>query len=200
MANRLLIKPFAVALLGASFTLFANSTAQTKPGEWTPEVMLRLRVPGNVRVSPDGERVAFTLTEAMVAGEKSEYLTRIYIANSNGSGQLQLTRGEHSATDPQWSPDGKWIAFISNRTGKSYVWIFSADLSISKDVSRVERLEILEANNPVFDEPTLGAVVKDTFYWIANSQWGAIDDKGQLAPPEKLQDPIVLKSRLNKPW
>jgi hypothetical protein len=46
------------------------------------------------------------------------------------------------------------------------------------------------------DEPTLGVLVKDKFYLIANSQWGAIDEKGQLAPPEKLKEHVVLKINL----
>jgi hypothetical protein len=69
-------------------------------------------------------------------------------------------------------------------------------LSLSGDMSRIERLEIIEANNPLFDEPTLGVLVKDTFYLIANSQWGMIDEKGQLAPAEKLKEPVVLKIKL----
>ncbi|HEV7373133.1 MAG TPA: hypothetical protein VGN95_00290 [Pyrinomonadaceae bacterium] len=69
-------------------------------------------------------------------------------------------------------------------------------LSLSRDMSRIERLETIEANNPLFDEPTLGVLVKDTFYLIANSQWGMIDEKGQLAPAEKLKEPVVLKIKL----
>jgi hypothetical protein len=69
-------------------------------------------------------------------------------------------------------------------------------LSLSRDRSRIERLETIEANNPLFDEPTLGVLVKDTFYLIANSQWGMIDEKGQLAPAEKLKEPVVLKIKL----
>jgi hypothetical protein len=69
-------------------------------------------------------------------------------------------------------------------------------LSLSGDLSRIERLETIEANNPLFDEPTLGVLVKDTFYLIANSQWGMIDEKGQLAPAEKLKEPVVLKIKL----
>lgn len=38
--------------------------------------------------------------------------------------------------------------------------------------------------------------VKDTFYYITNSQWGAINDKGELAPAEKLRDPVILKVKL----
>jgi sugar lactone lactonase YvrE len=69
-------------------------------------------------------------------------------------------------------------------------------MKLSPDYSKVEKLEVLEANSPVFDEPTLGVVVGDRFYFIANSQWGAIDAKGQLAPPEKLRDPVVLSIKL----
>ena len=67
---------------------------------------------------------------------------------------------------------------------------------LSDDFKRVERLQVIEANNPVFDEPTLGVIVKDSFYFIANSQWGLVDDKGQLGPADKLADPIILKMKL----
>lgn len=69
-------------------------------------------------------------------------------------------------------------------------------LTLNRDLTRFDRFEIIEANNPVFDEPTLGVLVKDVFYFVANSQWGAIDQSGQLAPPEKLKDPTVLKVKL----
>jgi hypothetical protein len=57
-------------------------------------------------------------------------------------------------------------------------------LFLSKDLSRVERFETVAANQPAFDEPTLGVLVKDHFYFIANSQWGALDEQGRLAPPK----------------
>ena len=69
-------------------------------------------------------------------------------------------------------------------------------LSLNRNGDAVERFDVLEANNPLFDEPTLGVVVKDTFYYVANSQWGAIDNKGQLAPAEKLREPVILKMKL----
>lgn len=70
-------------------------------------------------------------------------------------------------------------------------------VSLSKDLSRVERLEVLEANNPVFLEPTLGVLVKGTFYFIANSQWPLVDENGKLAAEDKLRDPVVLKMNLD---
>ncbi len=70
-------------------------------------------------------------------------------------------------------------------------------VGLSKDLRRVERLEVLEANNPVFLEPTLGVLVNDDFFFIANSQWPLIGEDGKLAPEDKLQDPVVLKIRLD---
>ena len=57
----------------------------------------------------------------------------------------------------------------------------------------MKRLETLEANHPLFNEPTLGVLVKNQFYVIANSQWALIDDKGQITNPEKLKEPAVIK-------
>ena len=62
----------------------------------------------------------------------------------------------------------------------------------------VERLEVLEANNPVFLEPTLGVLVKDTFFFIANSQWPLIGEDGKFADETKLLDPVVLKIKLDR--
>jgi hypothetical protein len=69
-------------------------------------------------------------------------------------------------------------------------------VSLNKDLSRADGLEVLEANNPVFLEPTLGVFVKDAFYFIANSQWPLVDENGKLAAEEKLQYPVVLKMNL----
>jgi Major royal jelly protein len=68
---------------------------------------------------------------------------------------------------------------------------------LNRDLRRVERLDVLEANNPLFLEPTLGVVVKDDFFFIANSQWPLVDESGKLAPDDKLQDPLVLKMKLS---
>jgi len=70
-------------------------------------------------------------------------------------------------------------------------------ISLSKDLARALRLEVLEANNPVFLEPTLGVLVRGTFYFIANSQWPLVDENGKLAAEERLRDPVVLKINLD---
>ena len=69
-------------------------------------------------------------------------------------------------------------------------------LFLNKGFDQVLRFQIVEANNPLFDEPTLGVLVGNTFYYVANSQWGAIDEKGRLAQAEKLREPLILKLKL----
>lgn len=68
-------------------------------------------------------------------------------------------------------------------------------LSVVKD--QIVSQEILEANHPDFDEPTLGVLVNDELYFVANSQWNNVNEKAELAT-EKLRAPVVLKLKLKK--
>lgn len=70
-------------------------------------------------------------------------------------------------------------------------------IRLSPDNSSVSDFRVLCANNPLFDEPSLGVVVNRDFVFVANSQWGKISDEGKLAPAEQLRDPIILKIKLD---
>lgn len=85
---------------------------------WTPTLSMKVQSVAEVTPSPDGRFVLWTQTRAVMDEEKSEYLTHIFVAHTDGSGRMQLTRGEKSAEAPQWSPDGKQVYFLSERSGK----------------------------------------------------------------------------------
>lgn len=70
-------------------------------------------------------------------------------------------------------------------------------LELGTDGLRIEASRILAMNLPEFDEPNLGQVVGDTFYFIANSHWNRFDADGKL--PDDLAGPIVLQIDLTTP-
>lgn len=82
---------------------------------WTPEMQVKTKTIGAPQVSPDGKRVAYTVNEAVMSADKSEFVTQVYLANTDGSNSFQITYGEKSSTNPKWSPDGNWLALTSNR-------------------------------------------------------------------------------------
>jgi dipeptidyl aminopeptidase/acylaminoacyl peptidase len=108
---------------------------KTQPA-WTPEQLMQVRDVSQARVSPDGKRAAYCVTEPVMTEEKSEYITQIYLADAAGDDIRQITFGEKSSSDPQWSPDGKWLAFLrqtgkgareSNPEGKKNLFLLRAD-------------------------------------------------------------------------
>jgi len=107
--------------------LLAGSACAQAPTGWTPEFSMQVRTVGDVVPSPDGRLVAYTQTRAVAETEKSEMDTQIFLARDGGSHPVQLTRGEKSATSPSFSPDGRFIYFSSERSGKPSLWRIPVD-------------------------------------------------------------------------
>jgi dipeptidyl aminopeptidase/acylaminoacyl peptidase len=128
---------FALSLcLGT--TPMVRHAASTPLTGWTPEAMMHVKTVANVQVSPDGHRVVFTVTEAIMTDDKSANLTHIHMANIDSSDARQMTYGDKSCTSPQWSPDGRWIAFTSERSGKQNIWLLRADGGEAHQVTDVK--------------------------------------------------------------
>lgn len=93
---------------------------------WTPALSMRYPQVSGVAVSPAGDRVAYVVRTPLMEGEQSEYLSHVWVALADGSGDpAQFTRGDKSASNPAFSPDGDWLAFTTARSGKNQVWVIS---------------------------------------------------------------------------
>jgi dipeptidyl aminopeptidase/acylaminoacyl peptidase len=80
----------------------------------TPADLARLRVPTDLRISPDGGQVCFVVKEASPGLDG--YRMALWIAPADGGAPLrQLTLGAKRDVAPRWSPDGRWLAFLSDR-------------------------------------------------------------------------------------
>jgi dipeptidyl aminopeptidase/acylaminoacyl peptidase len=87
----------------------------------TIDELVALQRPSGTALSPDGSSVAYTVTETN--WEDNAYETEIFVVSSRGGEPVQLTRGRKSSGAPAWSPDGRWIAFVSDRTDKRQIYI-----------------------------------------------------------------------------
>ena len=125
-------------VLGVFLLLVLSLSAVADEDVWTPEKMMLERSPGSTTFSPDGKWIAYTVREAVMEEEKSEYLTHIWLSTVDGSRSFQLTQGDKSCSSPTWSPCGKWIAFSSRRSGKQNIWIIRPDGGEARQLTDVK--------------------------------------------------------------
>lgn len=119
-------------------TVSAGSQNSPKPTAWTPDLTMKVKTVGAVQPSPDGKHVVYTVTSAVMAADKSEYLTQIFLATSDGRDTIQMTYGDKSSSNPKWSPDGRWIAFTSSRAGKANLYRIRANGGEAEQISDVK--------------------------------------------------------------
>jgi dipeptidyl aminopeptidase/acylaminoacyl peptidase len=90
------------------------SSAMTQ-ATWTPASMMAYKRVSNPVISPDGKLVAYVVANARMDADNSDFLSQIYLASTEAITNYQYTFGDKSCTDPQFSPDGQFLAFVSGR-------------------------------------------------------------------------------------
>jgi len=89
--------------------------------------LLKIKQLDSAVVSPDGRAVVYTVTAIVdQPGKPGEYSyrTHLWLAATDGHvAPRELTHGEAAASSPQWSPDGRRLAFVRKDGEKAQVWI-----------------------------------------------------------------------------
>ncbi len=114
--------------------ILASASAQTRRPLEVGDLFAIQRI-SEPAVSPDGKWVVYTLTTPNV--EENKNLTDLWIVSTAGGAPRQMTTDAAADRRATWSPDGKWIAFESTRSGTSQVWIVSPDGGEAKQFTRI---------------------------------------------------------------
>lgn len=95
-----------------------------------------------VRVSPDGTRAVFTVNTTDL--ENNTVNSDLWLLDLKTGKYFQLTQGEKAQRAPAWSPDGKRIAFLSNRKGPNQIWMISPDGGEAELAANFGRVNIMQ--------------------------------------------------------
>ena len=115
----LIVVPFTVAA-----HIVAAPQAPVAQRPITIDDLFQIREVEGPRLSPDAQWVAYTVRSTSMKEDKSEQ--RIWMVPFAGGDAIPLTAEGVSSKHPRWSPDGKYLAFLSARKeGKTQVWLLN---------------------------------------------------------------------------
>ena len=110
MTKRMLVGLMLVAVIGS-----APFNAQTRR-PLQPDDIFSLKSVSDPRISPDGAWVAYSVTTLDRKEDSSD--TDLYMVAASGGAPIRLTTSKKPENTPRWSPDGRYLAFLSARDGK----------------------------------------------------------------------------------
>ncbi|MEP6732285.1 MAG: S9 family peptidase [bacterium] len=131
-------------ILAASATSPADAQTSTKRPLRAADIY-QLRGVNDPQLSPDGAWVAYSVSAVDSAKDKSD--TDIWMTSWDGAQTIRVTSSPESESSPRWSPDGRYLAFVSGRQeGKGgQVWL------LDRRGGEAQRLTMIKGGLSEFD-------------------------------------------------
>lgn len=107
----------AIALVAIAYHAFGQPTLK-------PSDIYKVKYVDDPELSPDGKWVLYVLSQADTTEDK--YDENVWMTATDGSGSVQLTYSDEDESQAKWSPDNKWISFLSSREKakeKTQLWL-----------------------------------------------------------------------------
>jgi dipeptidyl aminopeptidase/acylaminoacyl peptidase len=109
-----------VALVVAGFFVAAAGVRTQQVAGPSIDEILNLKRVGSPAISPGGQQAAYTIRETN--WDENAYETEIWIGDAATGESRQVTNARKSSSQPAFSPDGAWLAFVSDRDGKRQIY------------------------------------------------------------------------------
>ena len=116
--------------------LIGKSNITIEGRKMTPEALWAMGRMGGVAVSPSGQEIAYSVSYYSVEQDKSN--SELFLINTDGTNQKQLTSTPFYEGSPAWIKDGSKIAFVSTESGSPQVWEMNPDGSNKKQLSNLD--------------------------------------------------------------
>jgi dipeptidyl aminopeptidase/acylaminoacyl peptidase len=147
--------------------------------------VVRFRIVDDAQISPDGTSVAYVVRRGIL--DENRYASAIYVVAANGGEPRQLTTGEKRDSAPRWSPDGRTLAFVSDRNGAPQVYLLDTQGGEARQLTSLGR----GASSPVWSPD--GSKIA-----ILSSEGYGIDDETRNKPGGFIRHIKRLDYRFNE--
>ncbi|MEN0055378.1 MAG: S9 family peptidase [Mucilaginibacter sp.] len=155
--------------------LCGSAGAQTVKKPFKPNDFYHIPALDDPQLSPDGKWIAYTLSEPDSA--RDNRVSHLWMQSYDGKQSIELTQGTEPVSSPKWTPDGKYLSYISARDSKAggQVWLM--------DRRGGEGHKLTDLKGEVSD-----------YAWSPDSKRLAliIKDEEDTGKPEKINPPIKI--------